>query len=98
MSEIIDSAVSALRTKMEGEDVGGSVRFVVEDEGTILLDGDSVIPNPDQTDADCTLTADAETFEALFRGELDPTAAFMAGKLTVDGDMGLAMKLAAVLA
>lgn len=30
-------------------------------------------------------------------GDLDPTAAFMTGKLTVDGDMGMAMKLGSVL-
>ena len=30
-------------------------------------------------------------------GELDPTTAFMMGKLKVTGDMGVAMKLAAVL-
>jgi len=43
------------------------------------------------------LTADAETFQGIFAGSVNPTAAFMMGKLTVDGDMGLAMQLGAVL-
>jgi putative sterol carrier protein len=49
-------------------------------------------------DADCTLTANAETFESLLAGDLDPTGAFMSGRLTVDGDMGLAMRLGSLLA
>ena len=49
-------------------------------------------------EADVTLNADADTFRSIFEGELNPTSAFMTGKLSVDGDMGLAMKLAAALA
>ena len=45
--------------------------------------------------------SEAKPFEAVVEqvlsGELNPTAAFMAGQLTVDGDMGQAMQLAAVL-
>ena len=45
-----------------------------------------------------TLSADVETFQSILDGELNPTAAFMSGKLTVDGDMGAAMRLGSVLA
>ena len=48
--------------------------------------------------ADVTLTADAETFREIFDGSLDPTSAFMSGRLSIDGDMGMAMKLASTLA
>ncbi len=44
------------------------------------------------------MSADAETFQAIFEGDMNPTSAFMTGKLKVDGDMGMAMKLASVLA
>lgn len=37
-------------------------------------------------------------FRAILDGEMNPTMAFMTGKLTVDGSMGLAMKLGAALA
>ena len=44
-----------------------------------------------------TLTATADDFQAMLAGDLSPTMAFMSGKLSVDGDMGLAMKLGAAL-
>jgi len=37
-------------------------------------------------------------FRAILEGEMNPTSAFMTGKLTVDGSMGLAMQLGAALA
>jgi len=44
-----------------------------------------------------TRTADADTFQSILAGDTNPTAAFMTGKLKVDGDMGMAMKLGTVL-
>lgn len=35
----------------------------------------------------------AGDFGDMIRGDLQPTMAFMQGKMRVDGDMGLAMKL-----
>ncbi len=40
-----------------------------------------------------TLRATSSDLEAIFMRKLDPTAAFFQGRLTVQGDMGLAMKL-----
>jgi putative sterol carrier protein len=34
----------------------------------------------------------------MIEGDVNPTAAFMQGKLSVDGDMGMAMQLGAALA
>jgi putative sterol carrier protein len=44
-------------------------------------------------DADVTIKASEETFEAIASGEQNPTTAYMTGKLKVDGDMGAALKL-----
>ncbi|XP_020604794.1 hydroxysteroid dehydrogenase-like protein 2 [Orbicella faveolata] len=43
--------------------------------------------------ASCTMTLDSDDFVALFKGQLNPTQAFMAGKLKIKGDMMVAMKL-----
>ncbi|HKA48669.1 MAG TPA: SCP2 sterol-binding domain-containing protein [Candidatus Dormibacteraeota bacterium] len=40
-----------------------------------------------------TLIADSGDFVKIFTNQLDPTAAFMSGKLKVKGDMGLAIRM-----
>ena len=93
MSDIIDEAVTQLSTKIGTFD--GSVKFVIADEGAIMVDQDGVREGDEA--ADCTMSADAETFRGILDGDVNPTAAFMSGKLAVDGDMGTAMKLGAAL-
>ncbi len=96
MSDVIDDAIEALTQKMGSDnDWDGSVKFVIKDVGSIIIDGDGVRAGDD--DAECTLTADAETFQGILDGSTNPTAAFMTGKLSVDGDMSMAMRLGAVL-
>jgi putative sterol carrier protein len=95
MSEIVEAAVKALGERLGDADLDGSVKFVIDGEGAIRIDATGV--SADDGDADCTVTADADTFRALLDGEIDPTAAFMSGRLAIDGDMGLAMKLGSLL-
>lgn len=94
MSDVIDTAVAALNNKIE-DGFDGLAKFVVGDEGSIMIDSDGARAGDD--DADVTLTADADVFQSILEGETNPTAAFMTGKLKIDGDMGLAMKLASTL-
>ena len=95
MSDVVTEAVEALNAKMDGEGFNGTAKFVIEDEGAIIIDGDGA--HAGDEDADVTLTASAEVFKAILDGEQNPTTAFMTGKLKVDGDMGKAMALAGVL-
>lgn len=95
MSDVITSAVAALNDKMGDDGFSGTAKFVIDGEGAIMVDGDGARAGDDE--ADVTLTADAETFQSILEGDLDATAAFMTGKLSVDGDMGMAMQLGSVL-
>ncbi|ATG49587.1 SCP2 sterol-binding domain-containing protein [Celeribacter ethanolicus] len=94
MSDIITKAVEALSEKIDGF-TAGVAKFVIEGEGAIVVDADGVRAADDA--ADVTLTADLETFQGMMEGDVNPTAAFMQGKLSIDGDMGLAMQLGSAL-
>lgn len=96
MSDVIEQAVSILNEKLSGADFDGSAKFSIEGEGSIVLDADGARAGDEDTDV--TLSADADTFKSILEGDINPTSAFMSGKLAVDGDMGMAMKLASALA
>ena len=95
MSDVVTEAVAQLNAKMDGVGFDGTAKFAIEDEGNIIIDADGARAGDD--DADVTLSATTDVFKAILDGELNPTTAFMTGKLTVDGDMGQAMKLSGVL-
>jgi len=83
----------------EDSGLGAKVKFDFGDDGVVMLDA-SQVPNVvsnDDADADCTLKISMADFIAMTQGELDGTTAFMMGKLKVEGDMGIAMKLQGVL-
>lgn len=96
MSDVITAAVAALATKMGNGFTAGVAKFVIPGEGAIMVDETGVRAGDEP--ADVTLTAEAEVFRSMIEGDLNPTSAFMTGKLTVDGSMGLAMQLGAALA
>lgn len=95
MSEKLQAAAEALRLKMDGSGFQGSVKFDVTEAGVIRVEDEQVLT--EDGPAECTITAAMETFEEMFKGELDPTSAFMTGKIQIDGDMGAAMRLAQLL-
>lgn len=93
MSDVIAAAVAALSEKVQGFD--GVAKFVIPGEGAIVIDAEGVRAGDDE--ADVVLTAEADVFQAILDGDINPTAAFMQGKLQVDGNMGMAMKLGSIL-
>ena len=93
MSDVISQAVEELSGRVDSFD--GSIKVVIEGEGALMIDDAGVRAGDEE--AACTMTADAETFQGMLSGDVNPTTAFMTGKLSVDGDMGQAMKLGAVL-
>ena len=94
MSSIIEQAVTALSNKLGGASFDGSAKFTIEDEGSLIIDTSGVRAGDDETEV--TLIAAADVFQDILAGDLDPTSAFMSGKLRVEGDMGTAMRLSSI--
>jgi putative sterol carrier protein len=91
----MEAIAAKLRERLAGSRFDGSVKFDCGADGVILLNG----PDVSTTDApaDCTISLSKDDFEEMIAGDLSPTAAFMQGKLKVDGDMAVAMALSQVL-
>ncbi len=79
--------------------LGYKVKFVLEEGGVIFWDGEATPPqigNGDEA-ASTTIRISAKNLEKLLAGGLDPTLAYMTGKLKVEGSLGVALKLTGLL-
>ena len=81
------------QTKTAG--MTNSYRFDIEGAGewTVDVRDGKVAVNEGGADADVTISATEDNFTKIVAGELNPTSAYMTGKIKVKGDMGAAMKL-----
>ena len=95
MADIMAEAVEAIEKKLAGSIFDGSAKFEIQDEGSIIIDSSGVRVSDDETEV--TLSASLETFQEILQGNLDSASAFMTGRLQLDGDMSVAMRLASVL-
>lgn len=97
----LDAIIDEMRQRAgQNLKLGYKVKFLVED-GTIFWDGTEhppVIGTEDPGDANTTITISPENLQKLLGGKLDPTLAYMTGKLKVEGSMGVALKLTAMFA
>ena len=76
-----------------GGDDGGKWLVDLTGDGNWVTDGAS------DPEAKCTVTVkSADDWVGIATGKINPTMAFMQGKIKVKGDMSLAMKLQALLA
>lgn len=78
--------------------IGNSLKFDFGDE-QIHVDGtgDGNAVSTEDKEADCVIKISPKNFEKLVNGDLNPMMAVMMGKIKIKGDMGVAMKLQALL-
>jgi putative sterol carrier protein len=76
-------------------DLTASYRFDIAGAGSWHVDVDAGRVAVEESDepADCTIAADEQTFLAVVQGTQSPIGAYMTGKIKVDGDMALALRL-----
>jgi len=105
----LESITGTIREKV-GADTGlsATIKFAFTDPTSIppgaltgevlFIDGKSKPNAVHNTDApaDCTVKVSLEDFGKLMTRKLDPTTAFMMGKIKIEGDMGIAMKVGRV--
>jgi putative sterol carrier protein len=96
----IEAARQAITDKV-GADSGldATLKFDCGADGTIYVDGKATPNTVTDADApaDCIIKVSLTNLEAMIAGDLDGTTAFMSGKLQVDGDIAVAMRLSRVL-
>jgi putative sterol carrier protein len=91
----IETIAAKIGERVAGSGFDRSVKFDLKGAGVIVIDGSDV--STGDRDADCTITMSLDDFESLISGDLNPTAAFMQGKMKIEGDMSVAMQLSQVL-
>jgi predicted lipid carrier protein YhbT len=76
--------------------IGAVYKFILSGDagGTWIMNlKDDVGVTEGDGDAGCTISMDAADYVDMREGRSDPQQLFFQGKLQVDGDIGLAMKL-----
>ena len=91
----IQDIADKMRAKVESAGFDRSVKFDTGGDGVIVIDGATI--STTDAPADCTIKLSLDDLEALISGDLNPTMAFMTGKIKVEGDMSVAMALSQLI-
>lgn len=96
----LDDVTAAIRAKaMTSPPLGHRIQFDLGADGIVHWDGTRTPPVIDNTarDAETTITISIDNLNALVAGTLNPTMAYMTGKLKIQGSMGIALKMSQML-
>ena len=99
MAQSVTEFFDGLPSRVDESKTAGmtnTYRFEIDGAGSWTVDvqdGKVSVSQDGGAEPDCTITTSEENFQKLIGGELNPTTAYMTGKLKIEGDMGAAMKL-----
>lgn len=91
----IQDVAAAMKAKVESAGFDRSVKFDTGSDGVIVIDGATI--STTDAPADCTIKLSLDDLQSLIAGDLNPTMAFMTGKIKVEGDMTVAMALQKII-
>ena len=96
------NSLPAMVDAEEIKDLNGRIQFSLSGEGggewgVVLDDGKVSVSQGEMAQPQLTVKTSTENVEKLLKGSLNPTMAFMTGKIKIAGDMALGMKLFALL-
>ncbi len=97
---MLDAIVSEMQTKAASADpIGNTLKFSFGEGECIHIDGtgDANVVTTEDKESDCTINITKENLVEVVKGDLNPMMAVMSGKIKIDGDMGVAMKLQSLL-
>jgi len=99
MSLTLEDVTDRLRERAgQAEGLGKTAKLDFGSDGVVHLDARKSPPEVSNDDhpADATLRLTLDDLRALAKGELDPMRALFTRRLKLQGDKGLAMKLASI--
>jgi len=91
----VQSIADKMKDKVANAGFDRSVKFDTGSDGVIVIDGATI--STTDAPADCTIKLSLDDLDSLVSGDLNPTMAFMTGKIKIEGDMSVAMALSQVL-
>ena len=92
----LEDVTAAIRAKaVTSPSLGHRIQFDLGEDGVVHWDGSQTPPVIDNTarDAETTIAIGLDDLQRLVSGALNPTMAYMTGKLKIQGSMGIAMKM-----
>jgi putative sterol carrier protein len=96
----LQACTLAIREKLgDRSGLDAKLKFDCGQEGVVVIDGTQIphqVSNED-VESDCTCHLTLENLAALIQKQLDPMMAVFSGKMSLSGDMSVAMKLQKVL-
>jgi putative sterol carrier protein len=90
----VQEIADKIRSRVESAGFDRSVKFDTGN-GVIVIDGATISTTDAPTD--CTIKLSLDDLDSLIAGDLNPTMAFMSGRIKVEGDMTVAMALGQLL-